>query len=73
MKIILDDELQALDMVTNTIRNEESERKSVEAILSKSDTIVLEKQERWGRSQSRNPTSRTMITVEKDLSPKRET
>ena len=43
-----------LDMVINRLRNEESIRKSVEAVPSKSDELVSEKQERRGRSQSKN-------------------
>ena len=82
MKIILDDELQALlllsffsdswetlvvtvnnsiskgklslDMVTDKLRNKESRRKSAEVVPSKLAALVLENQERWGRSQSRN-------------------
>ena len=41
-------------MVTDRIRNKESRRKSVEAVPSESNTFVSEKQEMWGRSQTRN-------------------
>ena len=43
-----------LNMVTDRLQNEESRRKSVEAIPSKLDALISEKQERWGRNQSRN-------------------
>ncbi|KAH9784249.1 retrovirus-related pol polyprotein from transposon RE1 [Citrus sinensis] len=41
-----------LNMVTDRLQNEESRRKSVEAVPSKSDALISEKKERWGRSQS---------------------
>ena len=64
MKIILDNELQALLLfssllnswetlvmsVNNSASNEESIRKSVEAVPSKSDELVSKKQERRGKS-----------------------
>ena len=43
-----------LDMVTDRLQNEESKRKNVEAVSSELDAFVSEKQERRGRSQSRN-------------------
>ena len=43
-----------LDMVTVRLRNEESKSKGVEAVPFESDALVSEKQEMWGRSQSRN-------------------
>ena len=43
-----------LDMVTYRLQNEESRRKSVEAVPSESDALVSENQEMWGKSQSRN-------------------
>ena len=43
-----------LNMVTDRLRNKEFKRKSVEVVLSESDALVSEKQERQGRSQSKN-------------------
>ena len=43
-----------LDIVIDSLRNKESRKKSVEAVPSKSDVLVSEKQEKQGKGQSRN-------------------
>ena len=54
-----------LDMIIDRLRNKEYRRMGIEIVLSESNALVLEKQEKRGTSQSRNSPCKTMIILQK--------
>ena len=62
-----------LDMAANRLQNEESRRKSVEVVLSELVHLFRKCKKGKGEANLEIPVSKTIITPNEDLSPRRET